>query len=189
MPDAGAELVVVEVAAWRAMTSPGPPAALADYRQHADLHEQFDDQKSREARGFFFVAVTRAAEEWPSLVITQTFSPSEGGFSPGVLIVPETDIVFIGAGTRLLCYQLASGRWSRRWQDQADVGFWGWRRHSDVVVMSAEIELAAWTIDGLKLWRTFVEPPWSYEVEDGTLRLDLVGTISSFPLEAGPAAR
>ena len=40
--------------------------------------------------------------------------------------------------------------------DNSQVGFWGWRRHCDVVVVSAEIELAAWTIDDVKPWTTFI---------------------------------
>jgi hypothetical protein len=73
----------------------------------------------------------------------------------------------------------------RQWQDDADTGFWGWRLHDDVVVMSAELELAAWTTGGEKLWTTFVEPPWSYAVEDSTVRLDVMGEISEFPLQRG----
>lgn len=122
-------------------------------------------------------------------MVTQRFSPAVGGFSPGVLVVPETNVVFIGAGTRLLAYQRTADHWTRRWEDTADVGFRGWQRHGSVIVMSAEIEMAAWTVDGVKVWTTFVEPPWSYDVTDGTVRLDVMGTITSFALENGPASR
>lgn len=91
----------------------------------------------------------------------------------------------MGAGTRLVCYRSDDGRWSRQWQDEADVGFWRWRRHDDVVVMSAELELAAWTTDGERLWTTFVEPPWSYSIREETLRLEVIGEISEFPLRTG----
>jgi hypothetical protein len=69
------------------------------------------------------------------------------------------------------------------------VGFWAWRRHGEVVLMSAEIELAAWTLVGVMIWTMSVEPPWTYEVADGMVRLDVMGTISSFPLESGPVRR
>jgi hypothetical protein len=39
------------------------------------------------------------------------------------------------------------------------------------------------------IWTTFVEPPWTYEVPEGMVRLDVMGTISSFPLESGPVRR
>ncbi len=52
--------------------------------------------------------------------------------------------------------------------------------------MSAELELAAWTIDGTKLWTTFVEPPWSYSEANGTITLDVMGRISTFALSSGP---
>jgi hypothetical protein len=57
----------------------------------------------------------------------------------------------------------------------------------DVVVMSAELELAAWTTTGEKLWTTFVEPPWEYAVEGDSLVLDVMGTKSSFGLRRSPA--
>ena len=53
--------------------------------------------------------------------------------------------------------------------------------------MSAELEIAAWTAEGTKLWSTFVEPPWSYEVNQGVLTLDVMGTIIPFPATTGPA--
>jgi hypothetical protein len=41
--------------------------------------------------------------------------------------------------------------------------------------MSAELELAVWTTDAMKLWSTFVEPPWSYRVPAGQIELDAMG--------------
>jgi len=59
-------------------------------------------------------------------------------------------------------------------------------RPAALVVMSAELELAAWDLAGRKLWTTFVEPPWQYTVEDGSIHLDVMGTKSQFDLERGP---
>jgi hypothetical protein len=87
--------------------------------------------------------------------------------------------VFVGAGTSLLAYRL-SNVVQRLWEDVADFGFWEWRRHGDLVLMSAETELAAWDIHGRKRWATFVEPPWSYEVHGDRLNLDVMGRKSSF---------
>jgi hypothetical protein len=52
--------------------------------------------------------------------------------------------------------------------------------------MSAEVELAAWTTSGEKLWSTFLEPPWGYFIESETLELDVMGTIRRFPVATGP---
>jgi hypothetical protein len=54
--------------------------------------------------------------------------------------------------------------------------------------MSAELELAAWTVSGVKLWTMFVEPPWSYEVTAGQILLDVMGVTSTFDLIRGPHA-
>jgi hypothetical protein len=82
------------------------------------------------------------------------------------------------------CYDLAQPR--RLWSDQADTGFWSWPRHADTILMSAELELAAWDLAGRKLWTTFVEPPWEYAAEAGTVLLDVMGKKSCFPLTTGP---
>ena len=67
------------------------------------------------------------------------------------------------------------------------MGFWGWKRHGDIVVMSAELELAAWDLQGNKMWSTFVESPWYYEAQDTQLVLDVMGKKSSFSARTGPA--
>lgn len=121
---------------------------------------------------------------WPILCVAQHYR-REGGGHPGVLLVPETAILFIGAGERLLAYDVHGP--ARLWEDQADTGFHEWQRHDDLVVMSAELELAAWNLRGVKRWSTFVEPPWAYHVEGSMVYLDVMGTVSSFPLVSGPA--
>jgi hypothetical protein len=67
--------------------------------------------------GYLSVAVDDGQENWP-LLVTQRYSPSGSGFEPGVLLVPETGMLFIGAGTRLLGYRstlaaCASSWWTR----------------------------------------------------------------------------
>jgi hypothetical protein len=144
------------------------------------------EQDSLSARNVLHIEVRRDAvwPMWPFLCITQRYH-REGGGHPGVLLVPETGILFIGAGERLLAYDLRGP--VRLWEDQADMGFHTWQRHGDWVLMSSELDLAAWDIRGVKRWSTFVEPPWSYQVDGNTVRLEVMGTPSSFSLESGPA--
>jgi len=52
--------------------------------------------------------------------------------------------------------------------------------------MAAELEFAAWDAHARKLWTTFVEPPWSYDVADGSVELDVMGTKSKFSITSGP---
>ncbi len=133
------------------------------------------------------VSAGRSSFRWPELVVSQRFEPGpEAGFHPGILLVAETHLLLVGAGTRLLAYDLRSMQ--RLWEDTADTGFWGWEQHGDVVLMSAELELAAWNIQGRKMWTTFVEPPWEYSVEGRQLQLDVMGKKSSFDLRDGPRA-
>jgi len=157
------------------------PEIYPEYRRRATLAEEFNLSDSD---GEACLVAVGVAGDWPALVVGQRFSPCAGGFDPGVLPVPETCVLFIGAGTRLLAYDLEGPR--RLWEDTADYGFWSWDRHGEVVLMSAELELAAWDTAGRKLWTTFVEPPWSYRVVADTVHLDVMGRESQFPLHRGP---
>lgn len=158
----------------------GLPPMFDRYVEHAALVERFELAEPNRC----CVAVSRgAAADWPFLVIAQSINPAGAGFEPGVLLIPEHHRLFVGAGDRIAAYDLAEPR--RLWIDSAELGFWGWQRHGDIVLMSAELELAAWTVDGIKLWTTFVEPPWDYSVEGSSVTLDVMGSISSFPLRSG----
>lgn len=152
-------------------------------RPRAELAEEIDLQRSD---GDFCYLVVGRSIDHPTLVLVQQYEPI-WEHHPGVLVVPETDVLFVGAGERLLAYDLAQP--ARLWEDVADTGFWGWARYGEVVIMSAELELAAWTLEGTKLWTTFVEPPWSYEVTDDVLELDIMGVKSEFSLRGGPENR
>jgi hypothetical protein len=169
------------VGGWGILTAAGSPTILDEYRERATLEERFTGDPDDD--GSLFTAVARPGEDWPSLIVTQRWGPTGAGFRPGVLVVPDSGRVFIGAGMRILCYRDDAGVWRRQWQETAAYpGFWGWRLHGDVVVMSGEIEMAAWTVDGERLWVEAVEPPWSYEVIDGTVHLNVEGRVRAFPL-------
>ena len=176
--------VELSIGVYRVLAAPDKlPASHSAYIDHAVLAEQFN--LSSPEGEFCFFAVGDASTEWPSLVVSQRYEPAGYGFSPGMLVVPETAVVFIGAGTRLLAYRLRPTP-QRLWTDAADVGFWGWSRFDDVVFMSAELELAAWSLEGNKLWTTSVEPPWTFAVSGGHVQLDVMGQKASFPVREGP---
>jgi hypothetical protein len=158
----------------------GLPSLFDAYVERASLVDQFAVGEP----GLCCVTVRRAAEPWPFLVVAQSLSPAGAGFEPGILLALESGVLFVGAGERLLAYDL--GRPRRLWIDSAEVGFWGWAQHRDVVVMSAELELAAWTTAGEKLWTTFVEPPWEYRVEGEVVNLDVMGSVRRFSIRTGP---
>lgn len=157
------------------------PSIYNDLKRHARLAEEF---ALRPHEGELCYLSVSSSGHWPFLVVAQRFELSEGGFDPGAMIVPETKLLFIGAGRRLLSYALDGPR--RLWEDTADSGFLEWSRDGDVVLMSAELELAAWDTMGHKLWSMPLEPAWEYHVSGGQVHLDVLGRKSSFPLRAGP---
>ena len=158
------------------------PALHDHYLKHAKRVESFDLKSEGE---FLFVAASIGDSGWPQLVVQQRYDPGpRSGFHPGLCVIPENGLLFIGAGTRLLAYSLSS--LDKLWEDVTACGFWGWARHDNYVVMSAELELAVWSLRGERCWATFVEPPWTYSVRNDTVELDVMGTKSSFPLATGP---
>jgi hypothetical protein len=175
----------VSVAGYEVTASSEEPLILDDLRRRARIAEHFDLEDVDSFSGWSFFSVRREPAEWPQLVVTQCYEPAGGGFTPGVLIVPSTGVIFIGAGNRLLAYSSSDDWWARLWIDTAE-WFWGWRQHGAILLMSAELELAAWTTAGEKLWSTFVEPPWSYSVQGSTLNVDVMGAVRRFPLADGP---
>jgi hypothetical protein len=181
--DSGRGPLTVAVDGWTACLQHGLPAVYGAFRQHALLCEEIDLADSDGAS--CFLAVTAAGGPWPQLVVAQRYSPAAGEFDPGIALVPQTAVLFAGAGTRLLAYSLR-GHPQRLWEDTADMGFWHWQVHGPVVIMAAELELAAWDLHAVKLWSLFVEPPWSYEVTDGQIHLDVMGHKTQFPALSGP---
>jgi hypothetical protein len=62
------------------------------------------------------------------------------------------------------------------------MGFWSWSVCPNAVLMAAELELAAWDRTGRKLWSRFVEPPWTFQVVNDEVHLDVMGERTEFPL-------
>ena len=108
----------------------GLPELYDYYRQNAVLVEEFD--LDNPDCSVCFVGLQRDSET-PFLVVAQSYSPSEFGFDPGVQLIEETGVLFVGAGERLLAYDLE--RATRLWEDEADEGFHRWSRHDSTVMM------------------------------------------------------
>ena len=159
----------------------GLPPLFEVFVRHARLVDEFDNDLDQ---GEKCVLAIKRGLGWPFLVVTQRCK-LPGIFDPSALLVPDTNVIFLGVGERLLAYELDGP--TRLWEDATDCGVLGWARHGDCVVMSAELELAVWDIHGQKRWTTFVEPPWEYTVVEGTVHLDVMGRLTSFPLDTGPS--
>lgn len=157
-------------------------ALPTDYRYFADRAQLVDEIALDSDKGNICFVAVKHPHAWPFLVVAQRYEPDV--FHPGAIVIPETHLLLIGAGERLLAYKLDNPQ--RLWEDKADIGFLSWARHGNYVLMSAELELAAWNTEGQKLWTTFVEPPWEYSVSEGNVCLDVMGHKSTFPIQTGP---
>lgn len=158
------------------------PGHLSSYQQLASTAKLVDEVDLREAEGR--PCSFTVTERGRTLIVGTFRYELRGGLGPAIALVPEVNTLFIGAGEEIFCYELSGP--SRLWHDTADTGLWGWEVVGDTVLMSAELEFAAWDQAGQKLWTTFVEPPWSYEVQSDQVTLDVMGEKSRFELRAGP---
>ncbi len=136
--------------------------------------------------GTCFLAVySQHDERRPVLVVAQRYWPAVSGvFDPGVIFVPETHVLFFGAGTHILAYKLDIPE--KLWEDSADLGFLHWERYGQWIIMSAETEVAVWDTQGGKRWSQYVEPPWMYTFESETMNLQIMGKVFTFPVDTGP---
>ncbi len=157
------------------------PVLHEEYQNHAALADIVTNET--EERSLLCLSVQRCFE-WPFLYVTRRYDGACGVFTPGVIIIPETSLLVIGAGEHLLAYKL--NPLEKLWEDSTEFGFLHWERYADYIIMSGELELAVWDIHGVKLWTTFVEPPWEYTVHEGIVHLDMMGKKSSFSLQEGP---
>jgi hypothetical protein len=157
------------------------PPKYYSYCQHARLVDTI------ELEGAFgslcYLAVARGFE-YPTLIVAQRYSPGpQSGFYPGVLYIPETDLLLLGAGERILAYTLDPAR--KLWQYNLVSGFQHWERWQDRIIMASENELAVFDIHGLKRWDFTVEPPWNYTLEGDTLHVYMNGKQTALHCERG----
>jgi len=149
--------------------------------QLLDVHEDGEEHSS-----LFTLAVFHEQQEKPLLLLIRPYEFGPGMWLyPGALLVPETGLLLVGVGEQVFGYRLDPP--AKLWQEAAEEGFWKWQRYQDVCLMTAELELAAWDVQGNRLWSIFVEPPWTYRLHDRTIEVEVMGVKTSFPLEGPPA--
>jgi hypothetical protein len=163
----------------------GDPDSYYTQRQRATIVDEMPHDEGDAPRGA--LSVSLADGSWPFLLLRHsgTIPWAEDTLRLDVVLVPETDVLFVGAHREVRAYDLQ--RPVRLWTDPAEMGFLGWQRHGEAVIMAAELELAAWTLHGQKLWSTFVEPPYDYSIVDNRVELTVMGVLTTFPLASGPS--
>ena len=147
-------------------------------------HAVFKDIEGLENIGTPIYVGIQLGNEWCDSIIAFCSDPIDyAGFNPGILVVPETDTLFIGAGTVARTYDLK--KQIRKFHKEFIFGFWGWSRHKNLIIMQEELEFGVYSIDGNEKWSTYVEPPWTFSIEDDRVKLTVMDKISYYSLETG----
>lgn len=157
------------------------PPKHYSYCQRANLVDTIEMEGALSALCYLSVA---REQSWPFLIVAQRYSPGpQSGFHPGILLIPETGLLLLGAGERLLAYTLNGP--GKLWEHHLTGGFWQWERSQDRIIMSSENELAVWDIYGQKRWEYFVEPPWKYTIEGDIVSVHIDGKQTALNCERG----
>lgn len=162
------------------VTSNALPHLFGEYNRRARLSESFAMDMT--GGSLCWLGVSRGTS-WPFLSVAQRYKAPGAGFEPGALYVSQTNILFIGAGTRLLAYRLDEP--SRLWEEQTEVGFHGWTRHGDIVLMTGEQELATWDVKARLLWRIPMRDSRGFKIAEDIVTIE---GGDSFNLAEGPKA-
>ena len=177
-------MIEISVDDWNVLTQDGSePSIFKYYLESAEFVDQIDIDND-EGR-FLFLGISKDVncKGRPSVVIAQKYQDERGTFTPGFLLVSDTSLFFLGAGERLLCYDIEKK--VRLWEDRTTYGFWSWSRSGPYVLMSAEVEFGVWDTSGKKLWSTWVEPPWSFKIQGQAVALEVMGEIQNLRLSDG----
>jgi hypothetical protein len=162
---------------FRVALSDKAPQGLDERRVMVDRPSSDEDLEAR------YVLVHRAGGAPTLLVIGRV----RAGFDCGVHVVPDTGLMFFGCGESICVYDMATGR--KLHHDITPYAFHSWNRHGGIVLMSGELEVAGYSLDGSKLWAAPVESPWDYGVSGANMYTLVMGHRVEFPLVEGPGDR
>jgi len=102
----------------------------------------------------------------------------------GILVVPETGVLFLAARSRAVCFNMIKGKWL--WHENRITEFMAWTRVSDVVIMSAKNEIGAWDLNGKLRWGCYLRNKWKYAVAGDVVTIRDSGDTLVFDLHSGP---
>ena len=102
----------------------------------------------------------------------------------GILVVPETGLLFLAARSRAMCFNMIAGKWL--WEQYRITQFMAWKRISDMVIMSAKREIGAWDLNGKLRWGCYLGSDWGYAVAGDVVTINDSGDTHTFDLHTGP---
>jgi len=173
---------MVNVGRYRLTVYPsGLPGDYAELSARATLV----DQSGHSEQGRWYCLSVECGAETVLVVSRKRRGPFS---TPEALVIPETEVLFLGGAGRLLICDLKTPR--RLCEHPVSSEFDRMARFEDAVLLAAQREFAAWDIRGAMLWNSLdaiaIEPPWGYAVRNGVVRLEGKSAAMTFPLMEGP---
>lgn len=103
-------MITVASGRYRLHCQEGLSEEMERYAERAQLVERLAVDSSDGVGSFSLAVADPSKDQWPFLVVLGPYQPAQPGFYPGVLVVPETNILFVGAGTYLAAFDLITAR-------------------------------------------------------------------------------
>ncbi|GCE14137.1 hypothetical protein [Tengunoibacter tsumagoiensis] len=169
-------------------TNQAPKYYREFFRDDSLLAEEIDIDRTEkdplDSNVVFIAAKNCGSKKEFSLTLLLGYSPSDPAFYPELLYVPESQILFIRAGEKILAYQLQVPQ--KLFELSVDIGFLSWERYSNYIIMVAEMRMTVWNLAGEQLWTLFVEQPWSYHCHHEMMSFIKDEQVYTFPVATGP---
>jgi hypothetical protein len=184
--DAEEPVVEVAVNVWSVSRHRSRPSWLLE---RSRLVDEVGDVPHRGDKAIWY-AVGRPGDASPSLLIglPSSWLGSGNPIREGVLVIPETERVFVATDDYAVCYAPDQDRWQRLWALPLEHAFsvWGWRCHDDVVLLTGEVGLWAFSIEGASCGPRGSSRPGTSRSRAERRGLDVCGTLFGFPVRSGP---
>lgn len=155
-----------------------PPGSLDYYRERAKFIDEQDLSRKGTNDVELYIIISKGFQNPDySIIAFSSFPIGVAGFRPGLHYESETDVLFIGAGTRIKTYRLSDNKLIFEKND--GLGFWSWNRYSDYIIQQAETDIRVFNLKGEELWGTYVSPPYNFHITGDKIILEFEGIVES----------
>jgi len=155
------------------------PDILDFYKKHASF---IDDNGLKNEGSEIYVIISKNLIRPEFAVIAFKTNPvGYAGFRSGLHY--ENEILFIGAGTIVKIFDLATN--SYIFEKNNSLGFWTWTKRKDFIFQQGETDFGVFNLNGKHLWETYVSPPFDFEIKDDMITLRFEDVVETRLLLTG----
>ena len=157
-----------------------PPDIWEHYVKHAEF---IDDRGLKNNGTEVYVIISNGFALKYSIIAFRSDPIGYARFTPGLHYEHNTDVLFIGGGTVIKTYRLSGDQMIFEKDD--GLGFWGWTKHSNVVIQQAETDIRIFNLSGEQVWEAYVSPPYDLAFFGDRIELKFDDVVETRDLMTG----